>query len=592
MSMREAPMVAALVIGATMLAVEPAAAVSANGDGATATYCALKNQAGGGADANLRLALWCESHGLLAERLEHLSRAVLSQQDNPVARALLGMVRYEGRWQHPDEIAERARSDESLQRTLAEYNARRETTPETAMGHWLLGTWCESQGLNAEAIAHFTTVTRFDPTRADAWTRLGCRKVGGRWLSESQIAAEQTEREAQRCADQRWGARLREWWRTWLADPDHRDQLEQAFADELEARAVPSIRTLFDRGTAQQQLFAVDLYDRIDSPQASQDLLRFVAFDRSDEVRQAAFDALMGRDPKEVIEPLIGLMHTPMGVEVREGPDPDSVTHLRVEDEDAVMNKHYVPITRNNPLLRPTGRRTVRGQLNHDLQRINVRNGRRQALNESARSILTALTGKDLGPSPDSWKKWLAEEQGYVYARPYATPKRQFTRIYVGLRGSCFAQGTLVRTLLGPRPIETLSAGDLVLSQDPTTGALSYQAVTVAYHNPPSATLTIGIGTDEIAATPIHRFWRVGKGWALARDLKPGDPIRVLGSVARVTRVEPSVVQPVFNLEVPGGHDYFVGRSGVLVHDNTAVQSISEPFDAPPQLAPVASRSR
>jgi hypothetical protein len=162
----------------------------------------------------------------------------------------------------------------------------------------------------------------------------------------------------------------------------------------------------------------------------------------------------------------------------------------------------------------------------------------------------------------------------------------------VGLRGSCFAQGTVVWTLLGPRPIETLSVGDRILSEDPSTGVLSYQSVAVVYHNPPNATLTIGFGSEEIVATPIHRFWRVGKGWALARDLKPGDPIRVLGSLARVTRVAPNVVQSVFNLEVPGGHDYFVGRAGVLVHDNTAVQPISEPFDAFPLLAKAASRSR
>jgi hypothetical protein len=319
--------------------------------------------------------------------------------------------------------------------------------------------------------------------------------------------------------------------------------------------------------------------------------LRYVAFDRSDAVRQAAFEALIGRDPKEVIEPLIALMRTPMSVDVEEGPDRDSTIRLRVEDDDAIMNKYYVPVRRTDFLARYAGRRTVRQELAHDLARIDARNGRREALNESARAILTELTGRDLGPSPDSWKRWLAEEHGYVYARPYATPKRQFTRIYVGLRGSCFARGTLVRTLFGLEPIETLSAGDEVLTEDPTSGALSYQAVTVAYHNPPNVTLTIGIGSEEIVATPIHRFWRVGKGWALARDLKPGDPIRVLGSVARVTKVEPNVVQPVFNLEVPEGHSYFVGRQGVLVHDNTRLQPVAKPFDTAGVLATVATRS-
>ena len=60
-------------------------------------------------------------------------------------------------------------------------------------------------------------------------------------------------------------------------------------------------------------------------------------------------------------------------------------------------------------------------------------------------------------------------------------------------------------------------------------------------------------------ATPIHRFWRAGKGWALARDLQPGDRLRVLGGLWQVTALDSDEVQPVFNLEVADGHSFFVG---------------------------------
>ena len=46
--------------------------------------------------------------------------------------------------------------------------------------------------------------------------------------------------------------------------------------------------------------------------------------------------------------------------------------------------------------------------------------------------------------------------------------------------------------------------------------------------------------------------------------------------------------QAVFNLEVAEGHDFFVGRQGALVHDNSLVQPTPEPFDAAPELAAVA----
>ncbi len=105
--------------------------------------------------------------------------------------------------------------------------------------------------------------------------------------------------------------------------------------------------------------------------------------------------------------------------------------------------------------------------------------------------------------------------------------------------------------------------------------------------------MRIGLeGNDEaIVATPIHRFWKAGKGWTMVRDLKPGDKIRTAGGLARVASVEPDVIQPVFNLEVARGRSFFVGRAGLLVHDNSLIETVDEPFDAAPTLA-ASSRGR
>ncbi len=81
-------------------------------------------------------------------------------------------------------------------------------------------------------------------------------------------------------------------------------------------------------------------------------------------------------------------------------------------------------------------------------------------------------------------------------------------------------------------------------------------------------------------ATGIHRFWKAGKGWTMARDLKAGDPVRTLGGVATVASVVADKTQPVFNLEVADGHDFFVGRAAALVHDNSLVEATPAPFDA------------
>ena len=105
-----------------------------------------------------------------------------------------------------------------------------------------------------------------------------------------------------------------------------------------------------------------------------------------------------------------------------------------------------------------------------------------------------------------------------------------------------------------------------------------------AYHNPPNATLRIELGDETIVATGIHRLWKAGQGWVMARELKPGDALRTIGGLAVVKSVETDQNQPVFNLQVADGESFFVGQTGVLAHDNSPVNPTPSPFDAVPLL--------
>ena len=49
--------------------------------------------------------------------------------------------------------------------------------------------------------------------------------------------------------------------------------------------------------------------------------------------------------------------------------------------------------------------------------------------------------------------------------------------------------------------------------------------------NQPAPTLRIAVGGEAIVATGIHRFWKAGKGWTMARELKAGDRLRMVGGV-------------------------------------------------------------
>jgi hypothetical protein len=78
------------------------------------------------------------------------------------------------------------------------------------------------------------------------------------------------------------------------------------------------------------------------------------------------------------------------------------------------------------------------------------------------------------------------------------------------ISSSCFAAGTPVETLTGPRAIESVQIGDQVLSQDPGSGAL---------------------------------------------------------------------------MKLMQGQSFFVGQQALLVHDNSAVEPVPQPFDLAPAFA-------
>jgi hypothetical protein len=218
--------------------------------------------------------------------------------------------------------------------------------------------------------------------------------------------------------------------------------------------------------------------------------------------------------------------------------------------------------------------------------------------------VLAEVSGQDLGQDRDAWEKWWLDQVGYrkmplmtsgdtptiledvpLAYQAAPVPIGTVTAPVAMMRMSCFGAGTLVRTLSASRPIETLRPGDVVLTENVKTGALGYQPILVVHHNPPSRTFRIALGDETIVSSEFHRFWKAGKGWVMARDLKPGDTLRTLGGLAAVSAVDPGGVQPVFNLDVAEDADFFVGRGGALVHDNTLPDLRLAPFDVPPSLA-------
>jgi hypothetical protein len=309
-----------------------------------------------------------------------------------------------------------------------------------------------------------------------------------------------------------------------------------------------------------------------------------------------------------IINPRAMWVASPDGLQTQAPIAPGSVAwSVNMTGETAMPQPPIaVPIGRMNAEIERAAYQ-ARGQQREDVRVLERENAFVRKANDPVHVLLASLTGRNTSGGRTDWERWWTDQRGYAYASRSAASKPTVVRdvpldytpqpigrfrydreigYFTTPSSSCFAAGTPVRTLTGPRPIDEVKVGDRVLAQDPRTGALGFHPVLDVAHNLPAPTLRVVLeGKETVVATPIHRFWKAQHGWVMARDLKPGDPVRTLGGLAKVVAVEPDATRPVFNLEVASGHDFFVGTSGALVHDNTLVEPVTEPFDAEPSLA-------
>ncbi len=667
-----------------------------------ALYDAAKVKVGRDADAQVRLALWCESRGLTSERIHHLATAVALDPGHSAARGLLGLVADGPRWRRPDDIAERLRNDPDRSKLLEEYSNRRAKTPATADGQWDLALWCEKADLKDEARAHFAATVRIDPSREAAWKRLGCKKVGDQWLSAAEVTQRKEEWDAQRAADRRWKATLTSL-KDRLRQPSRRAQAESDLAAVTDPRSVPSILRVFGATSRAVQL----LGQEVDGPMASHALAMLAILAPTDPVRRAASETLGRRDPREFVSTLVAAIVPKVRYQVRHVGGPGDVGVLFIEGKEFNRRRTYSPspppmnlvqpgdawdfdefgmpvlirllgyasnetptadmkgaavadlnrspaipsgtspvfasllgkgaqaryaadseliagIDRTIPGSRvrsttplyatiPVGRMEIEAersavaaevQLAADVAAIESYNEAVNRFDERISAVLASIAGVDYRDDVASWQRWSADLRGYASTAPPQSTRPTFdedvpigyqpSQLPIGIVAgqtstsivhSCFAAGTPVRTIGGPRAIEGLATGDIVLSRDVETGRLAFRPVIAVYHNPPAATIRVGFGNRDVVATGIHRFWKAGAGWTMARDLKPGDLIRTVEGVAKVLTVDPAPRQKVYNLLVDGGHSFFVGEVGAMVHDNSLVRPTSMAFDHMTQLA-------
>lgn len=116
----------------------------------------------------------------------------------------------------------------------------------------------------------------------------------------------------------------------------------------------------------------------------------------------------------------------------------------------------------------------------------------------------------------------------------------------------------------------------MVLAANEETGEVAYKEVVRTFVNTTDeimhVTVNVGDGVLEtIDSTPEHPFYVEGKGWVEASSLHAGMTIwfanGTKGTVEDITNEGLEEPVTVYNFEVKDFHTYFVGDSGVLVHN-------------------------
>jgi len=136
-------------------------------------------------------------------------------------------------------------------------------------------------------------------------------------------------------------------------------------------------------------------------------------------------------------------------------------------------------------------------------------------------------------------------------------------------RQGCFVAGTQVLTESGHRPIESVSAGDMVRAANPVTGVQDLCPVKSWMSHEVSELVDITVDDELISCSPEHPFWVHRAGWTKARDLKVDDTLLDADDTERKIQTisTRSGTFIVHNIEVEGLRTYHVSDLSILVHN-------------------------
>jgi hypothetical protein len=391
-------------------------------------------------------------------------------------------------------------------------------------------------------------------------------------MSDEQFTEAKQRYERLQSAHRVWKPRLeqlRNRLRNGRADEVHRAETElRAMRDPL---AIPALEEVFALDSEPMSRRAVQVLATMPHQLATVSLARHAVWVPWVSVREQAIEELRSREQQH---------HVPLLIEHLR-PSSSWQVWLNGGSDRAVISQDFE--TNYVTLFTGTQRPLDRSRLEHL-----PRNQANQQRVDNALAALKQLTGQDFGENQAAWRDWWAKANHVFFqmAGNYEPPRRTVVRrvqrtdsIYLtipryrpwGGGFSCFVPGTPVWTKDGVVAIDHIQLGDLVLSLDVETGRLDYKPVVYRTVRPRTTITNLEIDGETIGATLGHPIWVSGKGWVKVHDLDAGVSLRTEQGEVAITGLSEGSADIAFNLEVADFATYFVGRSKILVHDNTPI---------------------
>jgi hypothetical protein len=550
------------------------------------------------AEGLVREALHREVFGEVDERQKLLESAQQERPDYAPAKWHAGLVHFRNRWIKADEIPDLLAKD----LRIITYRKMRDETADTVAGQYELAMWCLEKKLTEQARAHLTRVLELDPDNLQARQLLGFRQVDGVWLSRTERnAAQQTA--AKTSADlQKWSGEMGE-----IRKIIENRSLRTREAGIARLRkindpsAIPAMESMVAMQSQQAGSAVVMALAGIDAHESSVALARQAVFSPWEQVRQDAVAVLQERSFDHYVPALLATLATPISSRSELFQDASGrliYRHMffREGQENrqlAVLETAYRRISAPggdgsdaaNLALNDIMGRAVTGELRRMRQNIAT-----EELNDRVMWVLRRACDGQIDMTPEAWWDWW-NQYNEVYTeqqKPLQTRVQQREIALIDQTGfgggsgtgggggggcDCLAAGTLIWTDQGPVAIEHVQVGDLVLTQHPSTGELTYKPVLRTTIRPPGELIAIEAIGDSFVASGGHKFWVSGEGWVRARDLQSGMELHTARGTLRISSVGTAPRAQTFNMVVADFHTYFVGESMTLSHDNT----ISEP---------------